>query len=250
MDRGYRFLCQAETRRLLSLLGVIVALVLVVQYTELPYSKMLSSLIPSFGKISSSQMETSRVSSELEGNNNTFDAMASSPSPDAYEYAKNSATIYVSSPSNSVQKENVNLTNSQGVEVETPSFAPQPMASLPNLTSIDSKTESASPMLSVTSIVTSVKSDAKDPTEKNGKPGSSSQGNGKPGSSSKSSKKRPSKVVSLSEMNILLQQSHASSQLVVYIYLIMDQVRMCGLIYSFILIGFRFLLHLFVYDVL
>ncbi|KAF7817125.1 putative glycosyltransferase [Senna tora] len=236
MDRGYRFLCQAETRRLLSFLGIAVALVLVVQYSELPYGKLLSSIIPSIGKISSFQMETSTVRSEMEDNNthpngsssnHAFDAMASSPSPVAYEldpstttpaperveYANNFTAKDVRSPVNSVQIENINLTSQS---VEHPSFAPQPMVSLPNKTSKDSETDSRSPVISVTSNATSVKSDTKDPTHKEEKPGFS-QGNGSKSSigkpvATKNSRKRPSKVVSISEMNILLQQTHASSQ--------------------------------------
>lgn len=45
MDQGtYQFLCQAKTRRLVLLLGITVALVLLIQYLELPYPTVLSSL--------------------------------------------------------------------------------------------------------------------------------------------------------------------------------------------------------------
>lgn len=52
MDRGFRFLCQADTTRLVSFVGITVAIVLMVRYSELPNSKLLSSLT---SRITSSQ---------------------------------------------------------------------------------------------------------------------------------------------------------------------------------------------------
>lgn len=246
MDRVFRFLCQAETRRLLTLLGITVALVLVIQYSELPYSKMLSSLIPSIGKVSNFQMESSSINSEMESkntrpngssSNHKFDAMASGPAPVSYEldpgrttlaagpapekargheYARNFTTENVSSPLNSVQVENIDLTSQK---IDPPSISPPPMVSLPNISSLGSETDSRSSMISVTPNATSVESDTKDPTHKDENPSfspgnSTTQRRGKP-MPAKNSKKRPSKVVSISEMNALLHQSHASSLLVV-----------------------------------
>lgn len=57
MDQGtYQFLCQAQTRRLLLLLGVTVAVVLVIQYVELPYPTVLSSLFLTRGSSSESKI--------------------------------------------------------------------------------------------------------------------------------------------------------------------------------------------------
>lgn len=90
---------------------------------------------------------------------------------------------------------------------------------MPNKASLDSETDSRSPVVSVTSAATSVKSNT-DPVYKDGNsgslPGNSNltSNNVKP-VTAKNSKKRPSKVVSISEMNLLLQHNHASSKLVV-----------------------------------
>lgn len=67
MDRGFRFLCQAETTRLVSFVGITVAIVFMVQYSELPSSKFLSSVTTKF---TSFTMDTSSsVNSKVEGNN-------------------------------------------------------------------------------------------------------------------------------------------------------------------------------------
>lgn len=91
---------------------------------------------------------------------------------------------------------------------------------MPNKASLDSETDSRSPVASVTSAATSVKSDITGSVSKDGKSGSLqgssnlTSNNGKP-VTAKNSKKRPSKVVSISEMNLLLQHNHASSKLAV-----------------------------------
>ncbi|XP_028802100.1 probable glycosyltransferase At5g03795 isoform X2 [Neltuma alba] len=232
MDRGFRILCQGETRRLLTLLGVTAILVLVVQYAELPYGKMLS-LIPSIRKISNSQMETSLGYSEREGNNNrsnansinAFEAMASSPAPEAYEGRSSgfeNAGGSIMAPGSGLASETKNFT-ANGVSspvnniefttrgIESPSFAP-------SRAPLGSETESRSPTISVPSNATSVKSDAAKQANNNDKPGFS-QGNSSMSRkdnriTAKTSNKRPSEVVSISEMNLMLQRSHASSKLV------------------------------------
>uniref|UniRef100_A0A6P3ZUR8 probable glycosyltransferase At3g07620 n=1 Tax=Ziziphus jujuba TaxID=326968 RepID=A0A6P3ZUR8_ZIZJJ len=56
MDQGtHQFLCQAQTRRLVLLLGITVAIVLLVQYVELPYPTVLSSLFLTRGSSSTSE---------------------------------------------------------------------------------------------------------------------------------------------------------------------------------------------------
>ena len=109
------------------------------------------------------------------------------------------------SPVSSVQGREINLT-SQGAS------SPQPMVPLPNRTSLDSETDSRSPVVSVTSAATSVSKDG----NSGSLPGNSNltSNNVKP-VTAKNSKKRPSKVVSISEMNLLLQHNHASSKLAV-----------------------------------
>ncbi|KAK7351490.1 hypothetical protein VNO77_10993 [Canavalia gladiata] len=250
MDRGFRFLCQAETRRLVSFLGITVALVLLVQYSELPNSKFLSSITAT---ISSFTMDASSVNSKVEGNNNdnmhlnasksssthAFEEIAISPQASlldkgsvvnysiaapAPQKAKGLDSIvnFTSrddgSPMGSAQRKDskeINLT-SQGAA--SSSLAPQPMVPLPNKTSLDSGTDSKSPMISVTSTAASAKSNRTNPVYKDGNLASLQGGNltfnkDKP-VTVKSSKKKPSKIVSIFEMNLMLQHSHAFSQLV------------------------------------
>ncbi|XP_054788486.1 probable glycosyltransferase At5g03795 [Prosopis cineraria] len=238
MDWGFRSLCQAETRRLITLLGVTAILISVVQYAELPYDKMLS-LIPSIRKISNSQIETSLGYSETEGSNNlsnassisVFEVMASSPTPEAYEGRSSgvhSTSGSILAPASGLVPETKNFTaneicspannidfTSRGIE--SPSFAPQPVVSMTSRASLVSETESRSPTISAPSNATPAKSDATKPAYKDEKPGFS-QGNSSMSSkdkpaTAKPSNKRPSKVVSISEMNQMLQQSHASSKL-------------------------------------
>ncbi|XP_057434753.1 probable glycosyltransferase At5g03795 isoform X2 [Lotus japonicus] len=243
MDRGFRFLCQAETKRLISFLGIAVALVLVVQYSELPNSKLLSSLT---AKITSFTMDISSVNSRMEGNdmhlndsNSSSEHVPSSPqytpldqvsasiNAPAPENVKGLGSVVIlnnfttrddgNSPMGSVEgkEKDTNLT-SQGVASSL--LAPQPMVPLPNrTTSLDSEIDSRSPMISVISSATSLESNMSDPVRKDGNSGSLqgsgvTLGNGKP-VSTKNSKKKSSKVVPISEMNLLLQRSHASSQI-------------------------------------
>ncbi|KAI9097750.1 hypothetical protein K1719_025521 [Acacia pycnantha] len=209
MDRAFIIPCQSETRRLLTLLGVTAILILVVQYAELPFGKMLF-LIPSIRKISNSQIETSLGYSEIEGNNNrsnassvnAFEAMAISPTPLSSGLApetKNFTANDVISPVN-----NIDFTLRK---IEPPSFAPHSVIPTTSTTSLGSETEPRSPVISVPSNATSVKSDAT-------KQGYSSKSRKDNPTTGKTSKKRPSKVVSISEMNLMLQQSHASSSTV------------------------------------
>ncbi|KAL3023706.1 hypothetical protein AAZX31_04G081200 [Glycine max] len=237
MDRGFRFLCQAETTRLVSFVGITVAIVFMVQYSELPSSKFLSSVTTKF---TSFTMDTSSsVNSKVEGNNlhlngsnsnstHALEETAISPQVPLFHNGSDSITSPAAdtskdldsvvnftarndgSPVSSVQGREINLT-SQGAS------SPQPMVPLPNRTSLDSETDSRSPVVSVTSAATSVKSNT-DPVYKDGNsgslPGNSNltSNNVKP-VTAKNSKKRPSKVVSISEMNLLLQHNHASSKL-------------------------------------
>ncbi|CAJ1973894.1 unnamed protein product [Sphenostylis stenocarpa] len=238
MDRGFRFLSKAETTRLVSFVGITVAIVLMVQYSELPTSKLLSSVTT---KITSFRMETSSVNYKVDGNNmhlngsnsNSKDALeeeaigpqaslfhngrdsTTAPAPEKAKGLVDSVVNFTTrndgSPLGSAQQKQINLT-SQGAA------SPQPVVSFPNRTSLDSETASRSPVVSVTSPTTSVESDTNGLVSKDGNSGSV-QGssnmkvnNGKP-LSAKNSKKRPSKVVSISEMNLMLQNNHAYSQL-------------------------------------
>ncbi|KAK7410381.1 hypothetical protein VNO78_01117 [Psophocarpus tetragonolobus] len=237
MDRGFRFLCQAETTRLVLFLGITVAIILMVQYSELPSSKFVSSVT---SKITSFSMDTSSINSKVEGNNmpfngsnsNTTHALEETPiSPQvplfnndrdsitapAPQKAKGLDSIVNFTPGDddypmgSIHGKQINLTSQEAV-------SPQPMMPLPNRTPLDSETDSTSPVLSVTSTAISVKSDKTSSVPKDGNSGSL-QGssnlkvnNGKP-VTAKNSKKRPSKIVSISEMNLLLQRNHASSPL-------------------------------------
>lgn len=214
MDRGFRFLCQAETTRLVSFVGITVAIVLMVQFSELPNSKLLSSLTT---KITSFTIDTSSAYSKVEGNNmhlngsnsnstHPLEEVAISPhsSLSGLDSVVNFSTRDYSSPMGNVHGREINL-KSQGAA------SPQPMVTLPNRSFLDSP-----PDLNATS----VKSDATGPVNHDGNSGSlqgSSSNltfnNGEP-VTAKRSKKRPSKVVSLSEMNLLLQQNRASSRLV------------------------------------
>ncbi|XP_047180242.1 probable glycosyltransferase At5g03795 isoform X1 [Vigna umbellata] len=237
MDRGFRFLCKAETTRLVSFVGMAVAIVLMFQYSELPSGKFLSSVTT---KIASFRMDTSLVDSKVEGDNmhlngsnsNSKDAVEenavsradslfhngrdsiTAPAPEKAKGLTDSVVNFSTrndvSPIGSAPEKQLSLT-SQGAA------SPQPMVPLPNRTSLDSETDSRSPVVSVTSTATSVKSNATGSVSKDGKLGSlqgssnMTVNNGKP-VSAKNSKRRPSKVVSISEMNLLLQINHAYSQ--------------------------------------
>ncbi|KAI4316111.1 hypothetical protein L6164_024124 [Bauhinia variegata] len=251
MDRGFRFLCLAETRRSLLVLGITFTLVVVVLNSELPYSKVLSSLFFSVGKISSFPAQTSSVNSKLEGNStqpygsnsaHAFDEIASSPEtsqldlnrssmvrysrdsitapasepapekvrkPEQAALVRNFTTKEDTSPAKTVQMEDNDLT-SPGIAPS--SVAPLPVVPLPNRTSLDSETNSTIPAISVLSNATPLNSDKTDmprPLEGN----YSRFSNAKP-IKGKMSRKAPSKVITFSEMNVLLQQNHAPSQAV------------------------------------
>ncbi|GKV03432.1 hypothetical protein SLEP1_g15730 [Rubroshorea leprosula] len=66
MDGAFRFLCQAESRRLLLLMAIIVALVLAVQYFELPSIEVFTSLF-ALGNNSSSPNGESSLPSKMVG---------------------------------------------------------------------------------------------------------------------------------------------------------------------------------------
>jgi len=184
-------------------------------------------------------MDTSSANSKVEGNNthlngsssNYKDALednAISPQDSLFHNGRDSITAPApekakgldsvvnfttrndGSPMGSAQGRQISLT-SQGAA------SPQPMVPLPNRTSLDSETDSRSPVVSVTSAATSVKSDSTGSVSEDGNSGSFHGSsnvtvtNGKP-VSVKNSKGRPSKVVSISEMNLLLQNNHAYSQ--------------------------------------
>ncbi|KAI5403267.1 hypothetical protein KIW84_050729 [Lathyrus oleraceus] len=178
MDLGiFRYLCQAETRRLVSLLGVTIALILVLQFYELPNSEFLSSLT---AKIKSFTMDTPLVNSTMETHNVNVNFNAS-----------NSSSISPQESSlGSVDGKDVNLT-SQGNQSSL--LAPQPMVPLPNTSFFDSKVFPKDGILS--SLLSSNATIVKDAS-----------------AIWKNSKRRPSKVVSISEMNLILQHSHGSSQ--------------------------------------
>ncbi|KAK7282980.1 hypothetical protein RIF29_12144 [Crotalaria pallida] len=168
---------------------------------------MDSSLFNSNGSISSStrafeQIPISPRASQLDRGR---DSVAKAKGLDDNVVLRGFKTSDASSPMGSVQGKDMNFTSNS-------LLAPRPMAPLPNRTSLDSETESRTPMISVTSNATLVKSDTTDPVHKDEKSGSS-QGNDKP-NTTKNSRKRPSKVVTISEMNLMLQRSHASSKLV------------------------------------
>ncbi|KAJ1409840.1 Exostosin-like [Sesbania bispinosa] len=134
------------------------------------------------------------------------------PAP-APEKAKGLDTV-VFNNFTSVQGKDINFT-SQGV-ASSP-LAPQPMVPLPNRTSLDSEKDSRSPMKSIISTSTSVKSNTTDPVHSDGNSGSLqgsnlTHSNDKP-MNTKNSRKKPSKVVPISEMNLMLQHNHASSQI-------------------------------------
>lgn len=233
MDQGFRFLCQAETKRLVSLLGISVALILVVQYSELPNSKLLSSLTATIASFNNVHLNGSNSSSthafeEIvinpqaspldQGTSSVVHNGRGSVTLPAPEKAKGLDTIVVGSPMGSVQGKDINLT-SQGTASSL--LVPQPMVPLPNRTFLDSEMDSRSHMISVISTSTSAKSNTTDPAYKDGKLGSLQNSNLTPSNNkpvtTKNSRKRPSKVVSISEMNLLLQHSHASSKLAVCI---------------------------------
>lgn len=211
MDLGFRFLCQAETGRLISLLGITVVLVLVVQYSELPNTKFLSSLT---AKITSFTMDT------FSNSTHSLEDIATSPQPSppidqgtslvVYNNSTPSITAIAPSPEKDKGVDNLLVfrnDSSQGIASSL--LAPQPMVSLPNRTFLDSEMNSTSSMIPVISTATSVKSNA---TGSSYADGNSVKSNDKP-VVTKKSRKKPSKVVSISEMNLQLQHRHASSNL-------------------------------------
>ncbi|XP_058785181.1 probable glycosyltransferase At5g03795 isoform X2 [Vicia villosa] len=185
MDLGFlRFLCQRETRRLVSLLGVTIALLFVLQFSELPNSEFFSSLT---AKIKSFTMDTPMVnSSSISPQSSSLDQVAS------LEKGKGVETVVVfrndSSSMSSVDGKDVNLT-SQGNQSSL--LAPQPMVPSPNTSFFDSKAYPKDGILS--SLQRSNATTVKDAS-----------------AIWKNSKRRPSKVVSISEMNLILQHNHDS----------------------------------------
>jgi hypothetical protein len=200
MDLGFfRFLCLAETRRLVSLLGIIVALILVLQFSELPNSKFFSSLT---ARIKSFTLDTPLVNSTIDDNNVKLNAsnsnstnplrnIAIGPQASSLDQVTNSEK---SKELETVVGKDVNLT-SQGIQSSL--LAPQPMVPLSNGTFFDSK------MYPKDGILEALQANY-----------NATKGNDKP-TISKNSKKKPLKVVTISEMNLMLQGSHASSQLLV-----------------------------------
>lgn len=191
MDLGFfRFLCQAETRRLVSLLGVTIALLFVLQFSELPNSEFFSSLT---AKIKSFTMDTPLVNSTMEthnGNVNLYASNSSSISPQVASLETVVGFRNDSSSTSSIDGKDVNVT-SQGNQSSL--LAPQPMVPLPNTSFFDSKAYPKDGILS--SLQRSNATTVKDAS-----------------AISKNSKRRPSKVVSISEMNLILQHNHDSSQ--------------------------------------
>jgi hypothetical protein len=199
MDQGFfRFLCQAETRRLVSLLGITVALILVLQFSELPNSKFFSSLT---ARIKSFTIDSSLVNSTIEGNNvnvnlnasnsrsnNTLQDIAISPQAYSLDQVTNSNSV------SSVDGKDVNLTSQVN---QSSLLAPQPMVPLSNGTFFDSKMYPKDGILESLEQINLTMSKDKPKISKNSK--------------------RPSKVVPISEMNLMLQRSHAYSQIAVCI---------------------------------
>ncbi|XP_057737377.1 probable glycosyltransferase At5g03795 isoform X1 [Arachis stenosperma] len=198
MNLGFKFLCHAETKRLISLLGLIVVIVLVVQFSELPYSEFVTSLA---GKITSFSMDASMVDSKLEGNIDNTHPNGSTPASQLDQ--DRSSLVHNNGNGSSINSAPSN---------HAP--APQSMVALSNQTSLNSETDSTSPMMSVMSNSSLAKKD----TTKGESSGSLLGNNSKVGNgkyvTKKNPKGKPSKVVSISDMNLLLQQSHDSSQLV------------------------------------
>ncbi|KAK2446246.1 Exostosin family protein [Trifolium repens] len=195
MDQGFfRFLCQAETRRLVSLLGITVALILVLQFSELPNSKFFSSLT---ARIKSFTIDSSLVNSTIEGNNvnvnlnssnsrsnNTLQDIPISPQASSLDQVTNSNSV------SSVDGKDVNLTSQVN---QSSLLAPQPMVPLSNGTFFDSKMYPKDGILESLEQINLTMSKDKPKISKNSK--------------------RPSKVVPISEMNLMLQRSHAYSQI-------------------------------------
>ncbi|CAI8599845.1 unnamed protein product [Vicia faba] len=189
MDLGlFRFLCQAETRRLVSLLGVTITILLVLQFSELPNSEFFSSLT---AKIKSFTMDTPLVNSTIEthnGNVNLYASNSSSISP------QTSSLDEVASLEKGKRVETVDVfRNHSSQENQSSLLAPQPMVPLSNTSFFDSKVYPKDGILS--SLQRSNATTVKDAS-----------------AIWKNSKRRPSKVVSISEMNLILQHNHDSSQ--------------------------------------
>ncbi|XP_004501160.1 probable glycosyltransferase At3g07620 [Cicer arietinum] len=177
MDLGFRYLSKAETRRLISFLGISIALILVLQYSELPNSKFLSSLT---AKITSFTMDTSLANPNVESNNNMNVNASNSSSTNSLAMSPQvtSSVVYNGKVTSSEDNEGDDSVTTASV------LAPQP------------------------SPVISVYKDEKSSFLQGSTP---KIGDNKP-VISMNSKRKPSKVVSLSEMNLQLQHSHASSK--------------------------------------
>ncbi|MED6159633.1 hypothetical protein PIB30_043994 [Stylosanthes scabra] len=197
-----------------------VVIVLMVQYFELPYSEFVTSLA---GKITSFSMDASMVNSKLEGNIGNTHPNGSTLAPldqdtSSVTHNNGNGSIINNAPSSLekpkeidtvVFRDSSNLTSQGASSTSNRAPAPQIMVALSNQTSlINSETDSTSPMKSVVSNSTL----ARKGTTKDENSGSGN-GNGKY-VITKNPKGKPSKVVSISDMNLLLKQGHDSSQLV------------------------------------
>ncbi|XWS70321.1 hypothetical protein CRYUN_Cryun03dG0038000 [Craigia yunnanensis] len=246
IDGSFRLVCQAKSRRLLLLIAITLALVLGVQYFELPYIEVFTSLFAagkngnfpirwsssksgmvdnvtlSNGLNSTHTYVVNEIENGVEVSNIDKETVQGNESEDK---DKNTKNVYVSE-SNAAPEHNVtkdynpsSSSGSFGRDFAPPSPPPMNSPSIPP----DTKLRSSMPSVTMSSVgknITVMLKKDKDPEflnstsslsenvySENTLPVVREKGSKLP---KKKSKKPPQIVVSISEMNDLLLQSHAS----------------------------------------
>lgn len=242
MDQGFRFLCQAEARRLIFLMGATIALLIAIQYFEFPSIRVLSffsidnniSFLPRESSSSNFEMSDNMIPSN--GLNSTI---ASAPhertnSSEASFSKKQAAEGNKSKEMEGSAKSNYAL-ESNGGSVNTSGFVSNATTSedhvAQNKTSILEKGENSvngsevekamAPEISFTNVTEDVASVSERSRSSDSAAIVNKEENSGPLPSNLSKKKfwkAPSRVVSISQMNELLQQSRALSNSVVCKY--------------------------------
>ncbi|KAL7187632.1 hypothetical protein ACSBR1_037653 [Camellia fascicularis] len=221
MGHELRYLCPVEARRLVWLIGMMFAVVLIVQHFEFPYNSVLVSIY-SFRKpqvLGNGTFSTGNSSAnpKIFGNMKSFNGSNSTETDTSHSVVNMTKNDSIELSHNSTVDIAITDNSSFGIVTPaTPSIALSPIISLPNLdTQTNVDTNSQSPMMSVYPNTSSVEKDIGNTLPKDEKSGELQIDN----SSSKTivpavnemSERPTTTVVSISEMNDLLLQSRASS---------------------------------------
>ncbi|XP_020536454.1 uncharacterized protein LOC105638197 [Jatropha curcas] len=234
MDQEFRFLCQAQARRLFFLMATTIVLVISIQYFEFPSRRVLSLF--SIGNSSSFFPNGSPSNSEILGkvlvSNGANSTIASAPhettSSSQATFAKKetaegngSKEMEGSAKSNYVLERNESSINTLGVATNETML--EKSKTSVNGSELEMAMAPDISVMNLTEVIASVSeknrsSDTTATLSKTENSGSLQSNYSMSGSSSYKSKasgrkksKKPSRVVSISQMHDLLLQSHASS---------------------------------------